>query len=111
MLKVKPDKADEFRSVMRGRVYPKLRREKGVRRIYLLQPLEKTNEFVSLTLWNNEKDADDYESARYNEYLDTIKDLLDEDPSVTKFKIESHAVGQTVKKAPARKKGRRARAR
>jgi quinol monooxygenase YgiN len=99
-LKVKGEKVDEFISAMRRKVYPTLRREKGLRRIYLLQPEEKPGEFESLTLWSNERDAEDYGRERYAKNLDAIREFLAEEPaSVTNLKVETHAVGEMFKKA------------
>jgi quinol monooxygenase YgiN len=106
-LKVKPDRIDEFLSRMKGEVYPELRREKGIRRVYLLRDAASTNQFVSMTLWNSKGDADAYESSgHYSANRDKVRELLEEDPAVSQLEVEYHTVGRVLRPPAAAKKAR-----
>lgn len=105
--KVKPDEVDRFLSVMKGEVYPKLLKEKGLRRVYLLRGTSNRDEFVSLTLWNSKLSADKYESSGdYARYVGLVQDFLEESIQVSQFEVVYHSVSPSL---PSPKGGRRKR--
>jgi len=108
-LRTKPDKVDELLSTMREKVYPQLRRERGMRRAYLLRDTVNRNEFISLTLWESRGNADAYESAgHFAANSDMVRGFLVEDPAVSKFEVETHAVSRALPPpaaSPSRGKG------
>jgi len=111
-LRAKPDRIPEFLSRMKESVFPGLRKEKGIRRIYLLKDTSKENEFVSLTLWNSKSDADAYESSgHFSANRDKVRELLEEDPGVSQFEVEYHTVGQALPPPRASKKPKARKAR
>jgi quinol monooxygenase YgiN len=112
-LKAKPDSVEEFLSSMKEEIYPQLNKERGIRRAYLLRDINKLNEYVSLTLWNSKSDADAYQSTgHFSANVNKIREHLEEDPGVSKFEVEYHAVNPAVPLPTAagmKKKSKRAR--
>ncbi|MHB8568539.1 MAG: antibiotic biosynthesis monooxygenase family protein [Nitrososphaerales archaeon] len=91
--RVKPDRVDDFISEVRDKISPKLKQQNGIRRIYLLRSTDSSNEFISLTLWDSKEAAEEYEkSGPYKEIVESIKDLVESEPSITNFDVEFHDV-------------------
>lgn len=91
-IRVKGDQIENFLSKMRNEIFPSLRSQNGIRRIYLLRtPGE--NEFVSLTLWDNKSYADSYgASGSFSGNTESLRDFLQSEPSLTEFDVELHDV-------------------
>ncbi len=91
-VRVKPDQIDNFLAKMRNDIFPNLKSQKGIRRMYLLRtPGE--NEFASLTLWNNKSFADAYGSSdAFTNNTESIREFLESDISVTQFDVDLHDV-------------------
>lgn len=106
-MKVKQEKLHEFLSVTRRDLGPGLAREKGLRRFFLIRSVENMNEFVTLTLWNSKRDADNYQrSGRYAKNLGKIRDMLEGEPVLSEFHVELHKVGGSVAKRRSKRTGR-----
>ncbi|MDG6908583.1 MAG: antibiotic biosynthesis monooxygenase [Nitrososphaerota archaeon] len=91
--KVKPDEVENFLSKMRKDVLPILKKQPGIRRIYLLRRSGGENEFESTTFWNKRSDADSYgKSDIFSKNVTSVRDFLESDPTVTEFDVESHDV-------------------
>lgn len=91
-LKVKPFQIGSFLTKMRESVYPSLKEQAGIRRMYLLSSTG-GNEFLSVTLWDNKEHADSYgNSEAFAKNNEQMKDLLESDPVVSDFDIEFHDV-------------------
>jgi heme-degrading monooxygenase HmoA len=98
-LKVNPDKVDNFLSKMRSEIFPNLRNQEGIRRMYLLRT-PGTNDFVSLTFWNNKSYADSYGASDYMKNTESLRDLLESDPTLTEFDVDLHDVNAEDLPAP-----------
>jgi len=104
-IRVRPGKETDFAKAFEEKILPSALREAGLRRVYLLRPLGSPAEFVTFSLWDSEKEAEEYvDSGRYRSYVSKISELLEEEPTVSRFVVDIHAVGQSVK--PLRKKRR-----
>lgn len=89
---VKQDQVENFLSQMRSDVFPTLKQQAGIRRMYLLRSPERRNEFVSLTLWNSKSEADSYGSSAYSKNTQTVSNFLESDPVLTEYDVEFHYV-------------------
>lgn len=58
LLRVADGKVEEFKEIYRNSVVSTLRSVRGCSHIFLMQSAGKTNEFISVTLWENEELAD-----------------------------------------------------
>jgi len=115
-VRVQPGKGGEFVKAMQETIYPKVSKERGIRRIYLLRDNANPDEFISLTLWNSKKQADAYEeSGHFRQYIEMVADKLLEPVSMTEYTVEHHQINPTIpppraKRAaprPKKKKSRR----
>jgi quinol monooxygenase YgiN len=104
-IRVRPGKETDFAKTFEEKILPTALKEAGLRRVYLLRALGSPSEFVTFSLWDSEKEAEEYtDSGRYRSYVSKLSELLEEEPTVSRFAVGIHALGQSVK--PLRKKGR-----
>ena len=118
-LKVKPEQIDNFLAKMRNDIYPSLKKQTGIRRVYLLRSYGGGNEFVSETLWDNKYFADTYGASNsFKENIESVRNFIESDPSVTEFDIILHDLNtmdlplsekarQTIKKSRASRNSKR----
>lgn len=100
-VKVKPDQIEHFRSKMHNDVFPSLREQEGIRRLYLLRSAGDSNEFASVTFWNTDWDVGRYTaSVAFERNIESVKDLLESEPRITEFAVESHDVNSNDLPAP-----------
>ena len=58
-----PGHIREIRKIFNEEIVPAVKRQKGVLRIRLLEPTDKSNDFISITEWKTKEDANAYESG------------------------------------------------
>jgi quinol monooxygenase YgiN len=96
-VRVQPGKGGEFVKAMVETIYPKVSKERGIRRIYLLRDSGNPDEFVSLTLWNSKNQADVYEdSGHFREYIEMVADKLLEPVTMTEYSVEHHQINPSI---------------
>lgn len=101
-MKAKPGKGDEFVKKFKDEVASTAVDLEGIRRLYLLRPVGKKDEFVVVSLWNGEEAAERYAKSGSNRrYGATLATVQEGKERVKKFHVELHAVGR---KARRRKK-------
>jgi len=87
-VKLKPDTLAEFTRVVDSEILPWLRKQKGfLDAITLAVPSGR--EIVSISFWNQEENAQDYNSTGYPEVLEILKKILAEAPQVRTFDVVS----------------------
>ena len=73
-VKVQPGKAEEFKDLFNTEVIPVLKSTKGCRDIFLTQSIHQNDEFISVTIWDSEKDAELYEnSGKFAQLAEMLK--------------------------------------
>jgi len=96
-VRVQPGRGGEFLRAMEETIYPKVSKERGIRRIYLLRDAANPDEFVSLTLWNSKKQADSYEnSGHFRQYIEMVADRLLEPVTMTEYTVEHHQISPSI---------------
>ena len=96
--RVEPAKLNELRKTYRMVVIPRERRQRGVRRIYLIQSTDTPHEVVSVSFWDSQRDAEAYEkSATHRQNVEKVGHLLS-DVSSKSYRVLEHAVGPMPKK-------------
>jgi heme-degrading monooxygenase HmoA len=99
-LMVKPEEVQNFLARMRREVFPNLKKQAGIRRMYLMHtPGE--SEFVSLTFWNDKSYADSYgTSSQYANNTESIRNMLESEPTLTQFDVDLHGINAEDLPAP-----------
>jgi heme-degrading monooxygenase HmoA len=87
-VKLKPGTLAEFTRVMDSEILPWLRKQKGfLDAITLAVPSGR--EIVSISFWDQEENAQDYNSMGYPEVLEILKKILAGTPQVRTFDVVS----------------------
>jgi heme-degrading monooxygenase HmoA len=97
-MKVKKGKSRKFVQTFKSDVASTATGIPGLRRLYLLRPVDKKGVFVALSLWEDKSSAEEYAKSGLNDtYATKLRSLLKEEEKIRKFDVESHDVGKTVK--------------
>jgi heme-degrading monooxygenase HmoA len=94
-MKVKSGKIDEYVKVMEKSVFPRTRRCRGARRLYLLRSHGKKGKtsFVVMTLWDNEEAAEGYaKSDAYEKNSAELLPLIVSEPKLDEYEVVVHDV-------------------
>jgi heme-degrading monooxygenase HmoA len=96
-MRAKRGKGDELMEAFQREVVPTAVKIRGLRRLYLLRQSRKKDEFVIVSLWDRERDAEDYaKSGRDKAYTKKLSGVQAGKERVTKLHVELHAVGASV---------------
>ncbi len=96
-MKAKPGKGGEFLKTFSDRVASTAGEIEGMRRLYLLRPAGRSDEFVVISLWDDEKAAEKYaKSGRNKEYAEALARVQSGKERVKKFNVELYAVGRAA---------------
>lgn len=78
-LRIQAGKIEQFKRMYADQVIPTLRKVKGCRYIYLTECAERPNEVISVTSWDSEQDAVNYESSGlFDRILESQRHMLSE---------------------------------
>ncbi len=72
--KLQSEKLDEMKKIYHQEIVPTVREQWGNVDIFLLEPVEKEDDFISCTMWESQADGDIYEaSGVYGEAVEKIE--------------------------------------
>lgn len=98
-MKARPGKGSEFAKGFRDDVASTAVEIDGLRRLYLLRQVGKVDDFIAISLWDNEKAAENYaRSGQNDDYAEKLATLQKGRERVRKYKVELHVVGRQIKK-------------
>ena len=84
------DKVEKMRKVYTEEAMPVVRSQKGNLDCKLLEPVNNTDQFISMTVWDNQQDADAYQSTGvYKKLVDRVREFFNGDPILKVYHIES----------------------
>jgi len=83
-----PERQDDLRKIFNEEIIPAVRAQKGNIGIWLLEPTDITNEYISLTEWISAADADLYDSSgTYRKLVDKVKAMYKSRPILKTYNI------------------------
>ena|SRR2546423_4050381 len=92
--KFSPDRIKEVRKIYHGEITPVIRKQKGNLGVSLLEPTDKSSDFISITQWKSRADADAYESSgTYKKMLSKVENFFIKQPELRTYNIEEISVG------------------
>ncbi len=98
-MKAKPGKGDEFVKTFEKEVAPSGVKLEGIRRVYLLRPVGKKDEFVVVSLWDSQEAAEKYaKGSRIKQNAAALANVQEGKERVRKFHVELHALGRTARR-------------
>jgi hypothetical protein len=87
-VRLKPDSLREFASLIECKILPWLRRQDGFLDLIILA-LPDGSEVATISFWDQEANAQSYNSSGYPEVVQILEELLDGIPYVKTFKVVS----------------------
>jgi len=85
-----PGKADEAKRIYQEEIVSVVRQQKGNLECRMLEPVDKANEYISLTSWETKEQADAYHgSGVYAELVNKVRALYAKDPVLKVYTSES----------------------
>ena len=84
-----PEKVEAMRKVYNEEAIPVVRSQKGNLDCKLLEPVNKNDDFISMTVWDNQEDADAYQSTgTYKMLVDKVREFFNGDPQLRVYRAE-----------------------
>ena len=84
-----PDKIEEAKKIYNNELAPVVKRQPGNFDCRLLEPFDKSDEYISMTVWDNIEDADDYQtSGTYKELIERVQALYSTKPVLKVYTTE-----------------------
>jgi heme-degrading monooxygenase HmoA len=81
---------DEVKKIFNEEVVPVVKTQKGNLGIWLLEPTNQMDQFISLTEWTSEADAQTYQnSGTYKRLVDILKDKYRTSPALKTYNVAS----------------------
>lgn len=87
-----PEKVEAMRKVYTDEAIPVVRSQKGNLDCRLLEPADPKDDFISMTVWDNQDDADAYQSTgTYKMLVDKVREFFNGDPVLKVYHAEGVA--------------------
>ena len=84
-----PGKMEEAKRIYNSELVPIVKKQKGNLDCRMLEPLEKTDDYISMTVWDSKEDADAYHSSGvYKQMVDRVRDLFSKAPVLKVYSTE-----------------------
>ncbi len=78
-----PDKINEARKIYNEQIVPIVKKQKGNLRIFLLEPTDTADDFISVTEWKSREDADAYQSSGlYKTLVNKLEKVFMKQPTI-----------------------------
>jgi quinol monooxygenase YgiN len=87
--KFNPDSTDVVKTIYNRDVVPIAKMQKGNLSIRLMEPVDKSDDFISISEWATQEDAETYESSGvYKKLVATLADYLTKQPVLKTYTAE-----------------------
>src|SRR5580765_4932535 len=87
-LSIQREKVEDLKRIYNEEVVPVVKSQKGNVGIWLLEPTNENDDFVSLTEWMSKADSEAYEaSGTYRTLVDKLKDAYTSKPVLRTYNI------------------------
>jgi quinol monooxygenase YgiN len=92
--KFAPQSIEEAKRIFMKDVVPVVRNQKGNANIRLLEPTDLSNDFISMTEWETQADAEAYgKSGTYKQLVSLLSSYFTEAPVLKTYHAESVLIG------------------
>ena len=84
-----PEKIEDLKKFYNEVAIPTVRKQRGNLDCRLLEPVNKGDEYISLTGWDNQEDADAYHSSGvYKNLVDQVRKYFRKEPTLRVYHAE-----------------------
>jgi heme-degrading monooxygenase HmoA len=88
-----PDQLENLKRIYHDEIVPIVKKQKGNIGVWLLEPTESNDQFISLTEWKSRADADVYESSgTYRELVNKVKEMYRSKPVLKTYNVTESKV-------------------
>lgn len=85
-----PERADEARRIYNDEIVAVVKRQKGNIDCRLLEPVDKKDEYISMTTWETKEDSDAYHtSGTYKQLVEKVRNDYSKDPVLKVYTAET----------------------
>jgi quinol monooxygenase YgiN len=92
-----PKDVEELKKIYHEQIVPVIRNQKGNLGAWLLEPTNEKDQFISLTEWISNADADTYESSgTYKELVNKVKAKFKGEPHLKIYNIAETKIVSTT---------------
>lgn len=96
-LSIQPGSIEELKKTYNEEVAPVVKSQKGNMGVWLLEPTNSTDDYISLTEWTSEAEANAYESSgTYKMLVDKLKDKYKNKPVLKTYNVAETKVAVTM---------------
>lgn len=89
LVKFLPDYIEQAKKIYYEEIAPVVRQQRGNTGIWLLEPTDKAEDFISLTQWKSKADADAYDnSGLYKNLVKKLEDFISSTPVLKTYNAE-----------------------
>lgn len=82
-------KIEELKKFYNEVAIPTLRKQKGNIECKLLEPVNKNDEYISMTTWESQEDADAYQAKGvYKDLVDQVRKFFTKEPTLRVYRVE-----------------------
>lgn len=81
-----PEKINEARTVFTEEIIPTLQKQNGMAHVRFLEPVEKNGDYISMTEWKTQADAEEYESTGlYQQLVKKLEPFFTKEPELKTY--------------------------
>ena len=85
-----PGKAEEAKSIYINELAPIVKKQKGNLDCRMLEPVDKGDDYISMTVWDSKEDADAYHgSGVYKQLVDRVRGSFSKEPVLKVYSTQS----------------------
>ena len=85
-----PGKVEEAKKIYNGELVPAVKKQKGNLDCRMLEPVDRTDDYISMTVWETKADSDAYHSSGvYKKMVDRVKDFFSKPPTLKVYSSEN----------------------
>ncbi|MHA2009167.1 MAG: antibiotic biosynthesis monooxygenase family protein [Promethearchaeota archaeon] len=89
-VKIQPDKVDELRKIYYDEIVPTVKAQNGNVDIFIMEPIDSDENFISLTSWDSKDNGDTYESSgTYQEMVNKVKFAFATTPTLKSYEVKN----------------------
>ena len=85
-----PEKVEGLKKMYMDEIAPQVKKQRGNLDCRLLEPASKADEYISMTVWDNQEDADAYHSSgKYKQMVDKVRKYFLKEPILKVYHAEN----------------------
>lgn len=88
-LTMKPGQNEQLSAAINKKVLPILKKQKGFVDEMVLVSDKEQNRLLGISFWNTKQDAEQYHKMEYANVQETLRPLLDAEPTVRTFEVHT----------------------